>query len=186
MLKTLDLDIDYQKVLEEYHALDIDTLLWHPNKLKQISIQCRKETEKENQLYESCGSLFYDWKDYEITGKLPLRDDRLNEKDFNITCDYFKDTYFEHIIEQISKHYSVYRGRFLLSEHKTCLTYHKDPSPRLHIPIYTNDNCMMIIEDQVVRLPFGNTYVVDTTLKHTALNASKHKRTHLVFCIDKF
>jgi len=186
MLKTLDLNIDYNKLLEEYQKLDVDTLLWHPNKLKQISIQCRKETPDEDQLYESCGSLTFDWKDYDNTGKLPLRKENFSEKDFNITCDYFKNTYFEYVINEISKHYNVYRGRFLLSQHKTCLTYHKDPSPRLHIPIYTNEDCMMIIEDKVVRLPFGNTYVVDTRLKHTALNASKHKRTHLVFCIDKF
>jgi len=186
MLKTLDLDIDYNKVLEEYHRLDIDTLLWHPNKLKQIAIQCRKDADKEDQLYESCGSLTFDWRDYDNTGKLPLRKEIYKETDFIEICDLFKNTYFEHVINQIQKQYHVYRGRFMLSQHKTCLTYHTDPSPRLHIPIYTNDDCMMIIEDQVVRLPFGQTYVVDTTLKHTALNASKHKRTHLVFCIDKF
>lgn len=186
MFKKIDLDIDYDLLLEEYHKLDIDTLLWHPNKLKQIAIQCRKQTTKENQLYESCGSLSIDWTKYDETGKLPLREEKLDEEDFTITCDYFKNTYFENLIEQLSKYYTVKRGRFMLMQHKTCLTYHTDPSPRLHIPIYTNENCMMIVEDKVIRLPFGGTYVVDTTKKHTALNASQFKRTHLVFAIDKF
>tara|TARA_R100000030_G_scaffold75431_1_gene58536 strand:- start:452 stop:703 length:252 start_codon:yes stop_codon:yes gene_type:complete len=43
----------------------------------------------------------------------------------------------------------------------------------------------MVIDDKVHRLPFGSTYSVDTTKKHTALNASKLLRTHLVFCLPK-
>jgi len=186
MLKTIDINIDYDRLIEEYNKLHVDKLLDENNHLKQLAIQCRKDCLAENQLFESCGSLFFDWTKYDKTKELPIRTDNLEETDFIETCDIFKDTYFEELIENISKHYKVYRGRFLKSLHKTCLTYHTDPSPRLHVPIYTNENCMMIIDDKVYRLPFGNTYVVDTTMPHTALNASKHERVHLVFCIDKF
>lgn len=187
MFKTLDIDIDYNKLLDTYKELNVDSLLKESSDLKQLAVQCRAVTKKEDQLYESCGSLLYDWSKYDITGKLSLRKDKIVESDIVETCDLFQNTYIDEIIKKIkSLGYNVYRGRFLLSLHKTCLTYHTDSSPRLHIPIYTNNNCMMIVNDTVIRLPFGNTYVVDTRLPHTALNASKQSRVHLVFCVDKF
>jgi len=186
MIKTIDLDINYDLLLKDYHRLKVDNLLDKKNQFKQIAVQCRKDATPENQLYESCGSLTFDWTKYDETGELPLRKDNLEEDMFTEVCDYFKDSYIEETINKIKSEYNVLRGRFLKSLHKTCLTYHNDPSPRLHVPIYTNDHCMMIIDDKVVRLPFGNTYVVDTTLPHTALNASKKSRVHMVFCIDKF
>ena len=74
----------------------------------------------------------------------------------------------------------------MLSEHKTCLTMHTDTSPRIHIPIYTNENNMMIVDDTVIRMPFGASYIVDTRIPHTQLNASKDPRVHLVFATDTF
>jgi hypothetical protein len=184
MISKLNIDIDYQKVLDTYYSLDIDSLL--QSNLKQVAVQCRKDCATENQIYESCGSLFYDWIAYEKdpNGKLPIRKKIYKQNEFNVTCDFLKNTYIEEVITKIQKQYKVVRGRFMLMPHKTCLTYHTDETPRIHIPIYTNDNCMMIINDQVQRLPFGNTYFVDTTQTHTALNASKDPRVHLVFCVD--
>lgn len=187
MFKTVDIDVDYNKLLQAYNELGIDSLITKSSDLKQLAVQCRAVTKPEDQLYESCGSLLYNWSDYDSTGKLSLRKDKIVETDIVETCDLFKNTYIEEIIKKIKAlGYNVYRGRFLLSLHKTCLTYHTDASPRLHIPIYTNNNCMMIVDDTVIRLPFGNTYIVDTRLPHTALNASKQSRVHLVFCVDKF
>ena len=31
-----------------------------------------------------------------------------------------------------------------------CLTYHKDSTPRLHVPIVTNEDCFMIVDDKVL------------------------------------
>jgi len=187
LIKEIDIDIDYTLMLDEYNKLDIDQKLVEADHLKQIAIQARSECAIENQLYESTGSLYYDWVNYDGNGDVPLRTDMLVETKINQTCDYFKNTYFDTIIEKIKNAgYNVYRGRFMKSIYKTCLTMHKDPSPRLHIPIYTNDDCFMVIKDKVFRLPFGKTYIVDTRQPHTAINASKNNRVHLVFCIDKF
>jgi len=187
MFKTIDVEINHEKVLEEYNSLGVEKLITEANHLKQIAVQCRSVTKTNDQLYESCGSLVFDWTKYDKTGELPLRTDKIEETDITVTCDFFKNTYIEEIINNLTQYgYNVYRGRFMKSLHKTCLTYHTDPTPRLHIPIYTNENCMMIVDDQVIRLPFGSTYVVDTRLPHTALNASKHSRVHLVFCVNKF
>lgn len=188
MFKTIDLDINYKKLLKEYYDLNIDNLLYNNHGLKQLSLHCRKDTPNDQQLSEGCGSLLYDWVAYEKNpiGDVPLRKPKLKEWEFDTLCDMFKNTYFEVLVNEIKKQYNVLRGRFMLSEHKTCLTMHTDMSPRLHVPIYTNENCMMIVDDNVIRLPFGATYIVDTRIPHTQLNASKDPRVHLIFAVDRF
>lgn len=188
MFKTIDIDIDYNLLLNEFYSLDIDTLL-NKTSVNQISLHCRENTPLDKQLSEGCGSLYYDWEEYDKNpgGDLPLRNPILQEEDFTVLSNLFVGTYFETVIKHIAEAgYHAYRGRFMKSLHKTCLTIHKDLTPRLHIPIYTNENCVMIVDDKVIRLPFGQTYVVDTRLPHTAINASKNSRVHLVFCVDKF
>lgn len=195
MLKEIDIDLDYNAIVEEYYNLDIDNMLkGEHNNLKQVALQCREETVYEEQLTESCGSLYFDWIAYEKNpvGPVPIRKTdadgypALKERDFNITCDIFQNTLFDNIIKKLKeKNINATRGRFMLMMHKQCLTVHKDPSPRLHIPIYTNENCMMIFGEKVVKLPFGATYYVDTTIPHTALNASKDPRVHLIFSVEE-
>ena len=72
-------------------------------------------------------------------------------------------------------------GRCCILESKTCYTYHKDISKRIHIPIETNDKCFFVLDDEVVRLPAdGSVYEVDTTKIHTFINGSMNPRTHIV------
>jgi len=64
---------------------------------------------------------------------------------------------------------------------KTCYTYHQDYGKRFHIPIITNDSCFFVIDDKIKRYPAdGNYYIIDTTKKHTAVNASWKDRIHLI------
>ena len=75
----------------------------------------------------------------------------------------------------------MYRTRVMNLKGKTCYTYHRDATKRIHIPIETNENCFMILDKQVKHYPAdGNYYVVDTTKYHTALNASFLDRIHIV------
>jgi aspartyl/asparaginyl beta-hydroxylase (cupin superfamily) len=66
---------------------------------------------------------------------------------------------------------------------KSCLTYHHDETPRIHLPLVTNDGCFMIIDDKTEKLHESTAYLVDTTKRHTALNAGQHLRFHMVFCL---
>ena len=43
---------------------------------------------------------------------------------------------------------------------KTCLTYHHDKTSRIHLPLVANEDCFMIIDDEVERLWEGVTYHV--------------------------
>ena len=69
------------------------------------------------------------------------------------------------------------------SDPKSCLTLHHDLTKRIHIPLITNDQCFMMIEDNIYYLKPGNVYLTNTTLKHTAVNASKSSRIHIVGCV---
>tara|TARA_X000001316_G_C922229_1_gene37177 strand:+ start:2086 stop:2574 length:489 start_codon:yes stop_codon:yes gene_type:complete len=80
----------------------------------------------------------------------------------------------------------MYRTRAMNLRSKSCYSYHKDPTKRIHIPLVTNDNCFIIVDDILHRYPAdGNHYVVDTTKQHTAVNASWEERIHLVGCFDE-
>ena len=64
-------------------------------------------------------------------------------------------------------------------------TYHQDTTKRIHIPLVTNDKCFFIINSIVKQYPAdGNYYVVDTTQMHTAINASKKDRIHIIGVIN--
>jgi len=97
------------------------------------------------------------------------------ETDFNTFI--FDMPYVNSILSDLK----MYRTRVMNLKSKTCYTYHKDLSKRIHIPVETNKDCFMIINNEVKHYPAdGNYYVVDTTQYHTALNASMLDRIHIV------
>lgn len=85
----------------------------------------------------------------------------------------------------VMKSLGMSRTRVMRMKSKTCYSYHQDNSKRMHIPLITNEDCFFIIEDEVIRLPSdGNHYLIDTTKKHTFVNASFEERVHLVGCVS--
>jgi len=97
------------------------------------------------------------------------------ETDFNTFI--FDMPYVNSILSDLK----MYRTRVMNLKSKTCYTYHKDLSKRIHIPVETNKDCFMIRNNEVRHYPAdGNYYVVDTTQYHTALNASMLDRIHIV------
>lgn len=84
----------------------------------------------------------------------------------------------------ILKEYKVYRARIMTLMPKSCYSYHRDYSKRLHIPLITNEKCFLIVDKEVIHLPAdGKVHIIDTTLQHTAVNASTEPRTHLIGCL---
>jgi hypothetical protein len=108
-----------------------------------------------------------------------LKDLKHTEEDF--TEALFDIPYTNSVIELLG----MTRTRVMRLEKKTCYSYHQDPTKRIHIPLITNENCLMIVDDEIIRYPAnGSYYVMDTTKMHTALNASYEDRIHLVGCIS--
>lgn len=90
-------------------------------------------------------------------------------------------TYTNQVLEQLN----VYRARVMRMKPKTCYSYHRDYTRRLHIPLITNNKCFFIIDDEVFRYPAdGNFYIADTQKLHTFVNASFEERIHIVGCIS--
>ena len=156
---------------KDHNQICLNTIISHP----------------DDHLY-GCGSLKYDWSNKTITEldngetrmHVPERDYQPSESEFTQFNPKFNGTVFEEIYYTLQKYYTLGRVRLMQSKPKTCLTWHNDNSKRIHLPIKTNAGCQMVIENQVQHMPAGTWWLTDTTVSHTAFNASKESRIHLV------
>ena len=183
-ISKIDIDIDYDRLRKEMYDLNVDQFLIKNN--GQMSIQTIPGTPVEDQPKSGTLSLQVDWDNHDSTdpnSKPKMRDVILDELDFTEVCDFLKGTYTEEVINIFNEKYGAVRGRYMMMNWKTCLTYHNDKTPRIHLPLVANEDCFMIIDGKVEKLQEGITYHVDTTKKHTALNAGRHLRFHIVFCL---
>ena len=86
----------------------------------------------------------------------------------------------------VLKELKIHRTRLMRLMPLSCYTYHKDASQRIHIPLITNENCFIIVDDVITRYPAdGSSYLINTTKMHTAVNASNDERWHIVGCVSK-
>jgi len=109
------------------------------------------------------------------------KDELIDESEFTELVDVFKGTYFETIHKELSARYPIGRVRILEKDSFNCNSWHRDPEPRIHIPIYTNPGALLIINHHCTHLPAdGSVYFTDTRGYHTALNGGIESRTHLV------
>ena len=180
----IDIDVDYDRLRKEFRDMDVEQFLIKNN--GQMMLQTMSNTPVEEQKLKGCLSLYYDFDNHDPkdpNSKPEIRDVILKEEDFSEVCDYLKGTYTEEVINLLSSEYGIVRGRYMMMNWKSCLTYHHDDTPRIHLPLITNDGCFMIIDGKTEKLHESVTYHVDTTKDHTALNAGKHLRFHMVFCL---
>ena len=96
----------------------------------------------------------------------------------------YKNTYFKEVYEELSKRYKLGRVRLLLKEPRSTLSWHRDPEPRLHIPIYTNPGAIMVIDKSAQHMPAdGSVWVTNNLKYHNAFNGGEENRVHLVACV---
>ena len=121
------------------------------------------------------------WTMADTTNFEEQRLDRVEEEKYTELCPEFKDTYVEEVYNLINKHFKIGRLRFLMKPPRTCLSWHRDPEKRLHIPIITNKGCIMVIEDTAFHMPAdGAGYITDNTKYHNFFNGMEQNRVHLV------
>ena len=124
------------------------------------------------------------WTKPDKSGKEVSRDFAINENAYTELVPEFKNTYFEKVIKVISSKYKLGRVRILLKEPRSTLSWHRDPEPRLHIPIITNPGCLMVINNVAKHLPAdGSVWVTNNTKYHNAFNGGEENRVHLVACV---
>ena len=112
----------------------------------------------------------------------------LDHMKFSHIISYYQNTYTEEVVNQIKElvypHYNIGRVRWMVLNSKSTLSYHIDPkdSLRFHIPIVTTDNAFFIVNEKVFRMDtVGQLYVLNTQMKHTAVNTDNKEGLHLVF-----
>ena len=124
------------------------------------------------------------WTMPDSTGKEAIRDEKINEAAYSEFIDDFKDTYFKEVFDVLSSKYKLGRVRILLKKPRSTLSWHRDPEPRLHIPIITNPGCHMVIDNVCKHLPAdGSVWITNNTKYHNAFNGGEENRIHLVACV---
>ena len=123
------------------------------------------------------------------TGKEAMRDVPIDESKYTELVSDFHNTYFEEVYNTLRKNFKLGRVRILLKEPRSTLSWHRDPEPRLHIPIITNPGCRMVIENIAKHMPADGTVTITNNTKyHNFFNGGEQERIHLVACVleDRF
>ncbi|MFZ9715396.1 MAG: aspartyl/asparaginyl beta-hydroxylase domain-containing protein [Pelagibacteraceae bacterium] len=124
------------------------------------------------------------WTKPDETGKEVSRDVQIDESKYTQLVSDFQNTYFAEVYETLRKKFKLGRVRILLKEPRSTLSWHRDPEPRLHIPIITNPGCMMVIENVAKHLPAdGSVTITNNTKYHNFFNGGEQDRIHLVACL---
>lgn len=124
------------------------------------------------------------WTKPNSSGKEVLRDINIDESAYTEFIEDYKKTYFKEVYDQLSSRYKLGRVRILLKEPRSTLSWHRDPEPRLHIPIITNPGSIMVIENVAKHLPAdGSVWITNNTKYHNAFNGGEEDRIHLVACV---
>ena len=124
------------------------------------------------------------WTIADESGKEVSRDIDIDESNYTQLVPEFQDTYFKEVYETLTKRFKLGRVRLLLKEPRSTLSWHKDPEPRLHIPIITNLGCSMVIENIAKHLPAdGSVTITNNTKYHNFFNGGEQDRFHLVACV---
>ena len=124
------------------------------------------------------------WTIPDETGKEALRDKPIDESKYTELVSDFQNTYFEKVYNTLKKNFKLGRVRILLKEPRSTLSWHRDPEPRLHIPIITNPGCRMVIENIAKHMPADGTVTITNNKKyHNFFNGGEQARIHLVACV---
>jgi hypothetical protein len=91
------------------------------------------------------------------------------------------------ILEKLITKYDAFRTRIMIMPARQCYSVHADPTPRLHIPIITNDQSWMIWPylNACEQMRIGKVYWADTTKHHSFLNGGETARVHIVMGVKK-
>lgn len=109
------------------------------------------------------------------------REEDVDEFRFTEFVPKFEHTYFKTVWETLKEIAPIGRMRVLSKGLYNCNSWHRDPEPRLHIPIISNPGSLFVVNHHVTHLPAdGSVYFTDTRGYHTAMNGGESRRVHLV------
>ena len=114
------------------------------------------------------------------------REELVDEHQFSEFVPAFAGTYFEEVHRQLAARFPIGRTRVLSKGLYNCNSWHRDPEPRLHIPVISNPGALFVVNHHVTHLPAdGSVYFTDTRGYHTALNGGESHRVHIVAALPQ-
>ena len=171
----IDLSFDKDKILEAYHTLT-ETTDFSRGLVRAISLN----RMPNNKSIDPRGIFWIQDNDYNEV----QREQYVDESAYTELIPAIKNTYFELIYNQLCEQYRIGRMRILSLSPRKSLSYHRDPEPRLHIPIITNPGSLLIVDNYCTHIPAnGGVYFMNTQKYHTALNGGESLRVHLVVTV---
>lgn len=184
-VKDLKFDIlKLQKALKE--VLNVKSYN-DANGIKNFAAICLNQIPGKPESIQGNNARGVYWTKPNSTGKEKLRDKKVDESLYTEFVKDFENTYFKEVYEKLSKKFRLGRVRILLKEPRSTLSWHRDPEPRLHIPIITNPGCLMVIENIAKHLPAdGSVYITNNVKYHNAFNGGEENRVHLVACLTEY
>ena len=113
-----------------------------------------------------------------------------NDADYTLLHPQLHGSYVEEIFNRLP--FRPFRARLMVLDPGVCYSMHHDDTPRYHVAVNTSPGAHFVFVDheRIVHIPAdGRIYFVDTRQTHTAFNASRAPRLHIVFggaIIDRF
>ena len=179
-----DLKFDIKKLRE-----DLDTVLKNkgfasPKGVSNFGAIPLNQVPNDKNSTEGSNRRGVYWTIADESGKEVKRDVPIDESKYTELIPEFKNTYFNEVYKTLKDKFKLGRVRLLLKEPRSTLSWHKDPEPRLHIPIITNLGCSMVIENIAKHLPAdGHVTITNNTKYHNFFNGGEQSRVHLVACV---
>ena len=109
------------------------------------------------------------WTKPDSSGKEARRDEMIDEAAYSEFIHDYKNTYFKEVFDILSSKYKLGRVRVLLKEPRSTLSWHRDPEPRLHIPIITNPGSIMVIDNVAKHMPADGSVWITNNKKYLSL-----------------
>ena len=181
--KKQDLEFDIERLQNETNELlsQVDWKQWAGQGICMTQVPGDPSSVDDDKLK----GLYYTKPD--STGEEVTRENSIDESKYTVFRKEFCGMYFEEIHSELSKRWTIGRMRLFLIEPRTCLSWHRDPEPRLNIAITTNYGSFLVIEDEQFIIPTdGSVWFTDTTNYHTSYNGGEENKISLITtCIGK-
>lgn len=177
MIHELDNQFDAKLILADYAAV-CTQLFIHGRHVNQVNVNCPEQMTEDRLEQLTClpGT---NWDYNENEALIP-------ENTFTKIADFFLGTYTETVVEALKQDYKIGRVRFLALSPRTNYSWHKDVEEvRIHIPLKTSTANFFLWQEGPALMAdrmrsAGQAYLFHTKNFHTAVNADKEARVHLV------
>ena len=160
-----DLKFDIKKLRDDLDGILKKNAFASPEKISNFGAIPLNQIPNDNDSTKGHNVRGIYWTIPDEKGNEVARDKHIDESKYTQILPEFENTYFNEVYEVLRKKFNLGRVRLLLKEPRSTLSWHKDPEPRLHIPIITNLGCSMVIENVAKHLPAdGHVTITNNTL----------------------